>query len=197
MSSLQCRAITNGNGILTDSVVSAPKAGDEFINLDNGEILLPKPWFQCGCHHYLKAINTIGSVSCPALVFLGWKSLSSFWANQRCWRNQGRVTLWQKSYKKCFTLLKSLGASHCWRTFWTARLKSYNVIKSTTELTDQNILKSYRVINVDCSLYFALDAVYFAQGRNIFWSFWDLVQCHLLILWIVRKCSNNKRWPAS
>ena len=41
-SSLQCRDITNGNGTLTDGVVSAPKAGDELINLDNGEILLPK-----------------------------------------------------------------------------------------------------------------------------------------------------------
>ena len=73
-SSLQCRDITNGNGTLTDSVVSAPKAGDdELKNLDNGEILLPKQCSgsRCGCHHYLKAINTIGSVSCPALVFLG------------------------------------------------------------------------------------------------------------------------------
>ena len=41
-SSLQCRDITNGNGTLTDGDVSAPKAGDELINLDNGEILLPK-----------------------------------------------------------------------------------------------------------------------------------------------------------
>ena len=43
-SSLQCRDITNGNGTLTDGVVSAPKAGDELINLDNGEILLPKQY---------------------------------------------------------------------------------------------------------------------------------------------------------
>ena len=43
-SSLQCRDITNGNDTLTECVVSAPKAGDELINLDNVEILLPKQY---------------------------------------------------------------------------------------------------------------------------------------------------------
>ena len=39
---MQCRDITNGNGTFADGVVLAPKAGDELINLDNVEILLPK-----------------------------------------------------------------------------------------------------------------------------------------------------------
>ena len=70
-SSLQCRDITNGNSALTDGAVSAPKARDELINLDNGEILLQK---QCSGSSVAVIIILRRSTLLVQLAALRWYS---------------------------------------------------------------------------------------------------------------------------